>query len=225
MRVRKHKQRRPIYYISILSLAVSLSFIVYSVIGIVTSNLEIRCTLSKWDNEIRSETESINTEKSISKGTGVTGTSQNGNNGSTGASGAEKSGEFKIAGDICGAISFPSLNERTAILEGTESEQLKRGTGHYSGTSSPGGDGNCVLTGHNDTVFKNIGKLKIGDRIELETLSGKYEYRVLGTKIVNESDISCLDSTSGPTLTLITCYPFYYIGDTPERYVVTARLQ
>lgn len=127
-------------------------------------------------------------------------------------------------GDIIGEIYFPRLDKRVAILEGTGRPQLKKGAGHYAGSADIGAEGNSVLAGHRDTVFRGLGNLQIKDLIELETADGKFIYEVTGSLIVDGDERGAIKPSQTPVLTLITCYPFSYVGSAPDRYLLSASL-
>lgn len=127
-------------------------------------------------------------------------------------------------GEVIGEIYFPVLERRVAILEGTQRAQLKKGAGHYAGSAAIGADGNSVLAGHRDTVFRGIGNLKERDLIEVETVDGTFIYEVTGSTIVDGEARGAIKPSSTPVLTLITCYPFGYAGPAPERYLLSASL-
>lgn len=124
---------------------------------------------------------------------------------------------------MIGLLTFPD-GEEVPLFSGTSAADLARGAGHLAGTPLPGQPGNCVLAGHRETFFRRLGRLQTGDRLRVETAGGVYAYTVAGSKIVEETDLTCLEQTGQPTLTLITCYPLA-AGPTRERYVVTARLE
>ena len=125
-------------------------------------------------------------------------------------------------GDILGRIKIPRLGLSAVILEGTESRTLRLGAGHIRGTAIPGKPGNSAIAGHRDIFFRSLKGIHADDEIELETKSGSTRYFVVWAKIVAPEDISVLDSTSDSALTLVTCYPFYFIGAAPKRFVVRA---
>ncbi|MGN7762264.1 sortase [Paenibacillus sp. 22594] len=128
-------------------------------------------------------------------------------------------------GDIIGEIYLPKLNKRIAILEGTQRPQLKKGAGHDIGSAPPGTLGNSVVAGHRDTVFRGLGTLKKGDLIEVETVGGKFIYSITGSTIVDGDARGVIKQQhSEAVLTLITCYPFTYIGPAPDRYLLSASL-
>ncbi|WP_379156692.1 sortase [Paenibacillus sp. sgz5001063] len=128
-------------------------------------------------------------------------------------------------GEIIGEIYLPKLDKRIAILEGTQRPQLRKGAGHDIGSAPPGTIGNSVVAGHRDTVFRGLGILKKGDLIEVETEDGKFIYSITGSTIVDGDARGVIkQQNSEAVLTLITCYPFSYIGPAPDRYLLSASL-
>ncbi|MNC34289.1 Sortase family protein [compost metagenome] len=127
-------------------------------------------------------------------------------------------------GEIIGEIYLPKLDKRIAIVEGTERPQLKKGAGHDKGSAPIGAAGNSVLAGHRDTVFRGLGTLKTGDHIEVETAEGKFIYSITGSTIVDGDARGVIKQSSEAVLTLITCYPFTYVGSAPDRYLLSAVL-
>ena len=129
-----------------------------------------------------------------------------------------------IEGDNIGSLTIPALNRKTPIIQGTGVEDLKKGVGHFAGSVLPGEQDNCVLSGHRDTVFRQLGKVKLGDKLIVKTSAGNFTYEVNGTRIVHENDKTVIVPTDHAVLTLTTCYPFYAIGNAPDRYIVSAIL-
>ncbi|QUL54730.1 class D sortase [Paenibacillus tritici] len=127
-------------------------------------------------------------------------------------------------GEVIGEIYFPRLDRRVAILEGTGQAELKQGAGHDEASAAPGASGNSVLAGHRDTVFRRLGELAIEDIIEVETADGTFTYEVTGSRIVDGDTRGAIKPSGEPLLTLITCYPFSYVGSAPDRYLLSARL-
>lgn len=127
-------------------------------------------------------------------------------------------------GDIIGTLSLPALDQVIPIIEGTGDEELQRGVGHYTQSLLPGEQDNCVLSGHRDTVFSDLGKLQIHDRLITETSAGVYTYEVRDIRIVSSDDRTVIVPTDHAVLTLTTCYPFDFIGNAPDRYIVSADL-
>ena len=127
-------------------------------------------------------------------------------------------------GDVIGSLSIPALELELPIIQGTGTEDLKKGVGHFIQSVLPGEGDNCVLSGHRDTVFAKLGKLKIGDQLTVKTSAGTFTYEVSGTRIVNKDDKTVIVPTDHAVLTLTTCYPFSYVGPAPDRYIITADL-
>jgi sortase A len=127
------------------------------------------------------------------------------------------------AGGLIGVIEIPRLNISSVVDEGVDNKTLLVAVGHVPGTAFPGEPGNTALAAHRDTFFRELGQLHAGDDITLTTLSGAYRYKVEATRIVDPSAREVLNTSSGPTLTLITCYPFHYVGPAPRRFIVVAR--
>ncbi|MDP4143651.1 MAG: class D sortase [Bacillota bacterium] len=128
--------------------------------------------------------------------------------------------EYPRNGDQLGTLIIPSISLNYPIIEGDDQENLAKGVGHDSSTPIPGQVGNIVLDAHRDTMFRNLGDLKIGDNITIETKYGKYTYKVYKTRIVTPDDTTAIIKSDKQMLTLYTCYPFNYIGHAPKRYIV-----
>lgn len=138
---------------------------------------------------------------------------------------ADSAGSLSYTGgEIIGMITFPKLDKSVAVLEGTGRAQLKKGAGHYAGSAAIGAAGNSVLAGHRDTVFRGLGKLKPHDTIEIETAEGTFIYEVTGSRIVDGDERGAIQASDQAVLTLITCYPFSYVGPAPDRYLLSAAL-
>ena len=122
-------------------------------------------------------------------------------------------------------IRIPSARMDWVVFGGTDDATLEKGPGHVPGTAMPGQDGppeNCVITAHRDSHFRNLGWLRRGHTVELETAAGTKTYRVVSREIVTPKEVRVLAATPRARLTLITCYPFTYIGSAPQRLVVVA---
>jgi sortase A len=127
-------------------------------------------------------------------------------------------------GDMLGSLSIPSLDETVPIVEGTSEDDLKKGAGHYIQSVLPGDNDNCVISGHRDTFFANLGSLGIGDILVVQTSSGTFTYRISNIRIVDKDDRTVIVPTDHAVLTLTTCYPFLFIGDAPNRYIISSDL-
>ncbi len=119
-------------------------------------------------------------------------------------------------------LRVPKIALEVAVLDGTDDFTLNRAVGHIAGTALPGQRGNVGIAGHRDGFFRGLKNIACGDVLELETLSGKEVYRVDDIWIVGPDDVQVLDPTPQATLTLVSCYPFYFIGSAPKRYIVRA---
>jgi sortase A len=123
---------------------------------------------------------------------------------------------------LFGRIEIPRLGLSVAVAEGTDDATLRRAVGHVSGTASPGQPGNIGIAAHRDTFFRPLRNIRRHDIVTLTTLRGEYRYQVLSTKIVAPDDVGVLNSDGNEILTLVTCYPFYFIGSAPKRFIVRA---
>lgn len=119
-------------------------------------------------------------------------------------------------------LRIPRIHLDVPVLEGTAARTLDRGAGHIEETAAPGSDGNVGIAGHRDGFFRGLKDVVEGDAIELDTLQGTQVYRIEHTWIVTPDEVSVLDPTPEPSLTLVTCHPFYYVGSAPERFIVRA---
>ena len=135
---------------------------------------------------------------------------------------AESFGIDGRAGSPLGRIEISSIGLSAMIMEGTDSRTLRRAIGHIPGTPLPGQPGNVVITGHRDTFFRGLRNIHKEDEITLTTLHGSYRYRVDSTQVVEPEDTKLLSATAGDFLTLLTCYPFYFVGPAPKRFIVRA---
>ena len=123
---------------------------------------------------------------------------------------------------LLGRLKIPRLHVAAMVREGADSGTLRTAIGHIPGTALPGKTGNVGLAGHRDTFFRALRDIEKDDAIDFETDSGTFRYAVQSTRIVSPRDVSVLTASSGRTLTLVTCYPFYYVGSAPKRFIVRA---
>lgn len=122
-------------------------------------------------------------------------------------------------------LRIPRLHLEAPVLEGTDELTLNRGVGRIAGTSRPGQSGNVGIAGHRDGFFRPLKDISAGDVIELVTTSGTDVYAVDRIRITQPTDVSVLGPKPKPSLTLVTCYPFYFVGPAPQRYIVEASLK
>jgi LPXTG-site transpeptidase (sortase) family protein len=121
-----------------------------------------------------------------------------------------------------GRIEIPRIGVRAIVREGTDDETLALAVGHVRGTARPGENGNTVLAGHRDTFFRGLRDIRMNDRVRLVVPPRIYEYRVVSLEVVAPDATRVLDPTKDEELTLVTCYPFQYIGHAPNRFIVRA---
>ncbi len=131
--------------------------------------------------------------------------------------------KFKpVESDVLGVLEIPKIKAELPIIEGTDEEMLDRGVGHYSASALPLDGEQILLSGHRDTVFRNFAKLELGDRFIVKLPYGTFEYEISSTEIVDKDDTSVIRPMGKEVLVVTTCYPFRYVGDAPQRYVVYA---
>jgi len=126
------------------------------------------------------------------------------------------------SGGIVGRISIPRLHLSAMVEEGVDEATLSRAVGHIPGTALPGETGNIGIAGHRDTFFQKLKDLQPHDQIDFTTHAGRYHYTVESLTVVEPSDVSVLEATGGKMLTIVTCFPFHYIGNAPRRFIVHA---
>ena len=119
-------------------------------------------------------------------------------------------------------LRIPKIGVVVPVLEGTDDFSLNRGVGHIDGTPRPGEPGNVGIAGHRDGFFRGLKDVVAGDEIEVVTPKATETYRIDKITIVAPEEVSVLDATASPHVTLVTCYPFYFVGDAPQRYIVRA---
>lgn len=127
-------------------------------------------------------------------------------------------------GDPMGRLDVPALGIDAVVAHGADESTLRRAVGWISSTAPPGSRrGNVGLAGHRDSFFRHLGEVAVGDEVRLETPGRTSVYRVEWSRVVDPVDISVLAPTDAPSLTLVTCYPFHWVGPAPKRFVVRAR--
>lgn len=127
-------------------------------------------------------------------------------------------------GELMGELYIPKLDKKLPIIHGTDEDELAKGVGHFAGSVLPGERDNSVLSGHRDTVFRRLGEVGVGDELITTTTAGTFTFKVKKTRIVDSDDRTVIVPKTKPTLTVTTCYPFDFIGNAPNRYVLVAEL-
>lgn len=126
-------------------------------------------------------------------------------------------------GDVIGEIDVPRLKLKAVVVQGDSEDQLRRSVGHLPETALPGEAGNVALAAHRDGLFRPLRNVRPGDAIFLQTRNRKFEYKVEWTAVVAPNATRVIEPTSESALTLVTCFPFYYVGAAPKRFIVRAR--
>ena len=125
-------------------------------------------------------------------------------------------------GSMLGRLEIKRVGVAVVIMEGVDSKTLQRAVGHVAGTALPGEHGNTVVAGHRDNYFRALRDVQLNDEIKLTTLDGTFLYQVDTVKVVGAEETDVLKASDEPILTLVTCYPFYFVGPAPKRFVVRA---
>lgn len=128
-----------------------------------------------------------------------------------------------VEDDVIGEIQVPRLGLEAIVVQGDSPAALRRAVGHLAKSPLPGERGNVILAGHRDTFFRPLRDIRLGDEIRFKTPERSFDYLVESIEVVAPTDIHVLESSSGHDLTLLTCFPFHYIGPAPKRLVVRAR--
>jgi sortase A len=126
-------------------------------------------------------------------------------------------------GDVIGEMQVPRLGLSVMVVQGDSPTSLRHAVGHLAKSALPGEWGNVALAGHRDTYFRPMRDIHLGDEVRFKTLEHNFEYVVESIEVVAPSDSRVLEVLTGHDLTLITCFPFYYVGPAPKRFVVRAR--
>jgi sortase A len=134
------------------------------------------------------------------------------------------SNERDAPSDALTRLTIAKINLDTVIVEGSSRKSLRLGPGHVEDSALPGNSGNSVIVAHRDTFFRHLDELRDGDEIDLRRQGTLYRFEVTGRRIVEPTDLSALQQSLSPQLTLITCYPTHYVGPAPKRLVVVARV-
>ncbi|ALC88759.1 sortase [Bacillus sp. FJAT-18017] len=127
-------------------------------------------------------------------------------------------------GENMGSLYIPKLDATLPIFHGTDEDELEKGVGHFAGSVLPGEKDNSVLSGHRDTVFRKLGEVGVGDQLVVTTEAGTFTYKVKKVRIVDADDRTVIVPKPRAMLTVTTCYPFNFIGDAPDRYILQAYL-
>jgi sortase A len=195
-----------------LFFAVALVLVGY--VGFALADAKVFQAYENWQLE-RALNASVAANAAVPGGVGTAGT-------------ASRTAELRrttyAVGSVIGRLQLPRIGVDAIIAEGIDAKTLRRSVGHVRGTALPGEPGNVAIAGHRDTFFRALEGVRVGDEITLSTAANSYRYRVDSVTIVSPDDVSVLrdPADAGATLTLVTCYPFYYVGAAPQRFIVRA---
>lgn len=139
-----------------------------------------------------------------------------------GTTGALRPAPPVLRGGALAELSIPRVQLSAVVLHGSDARTLRRGPGHLENTALPGEAGNVVIAGHRDSFFRPLRDVRLGDDIFMDTPQEHFHYRVTSLRVVHPQDLSVLEPTHDAMLTLITCYPFWVLGNAPDRFVVRA---
>lgn len=139
------------------------------------------------------------------------------------SAGASRAPAAGARAEALGRIEIPRLGIRAMFTEGVDSHTLRHAIGHVPSSALPGSPGNCALAGHRDTFLHGLGGIRAGDIIHIWTIDRSFNYRVEWAEIASPRRVQVLSPTAARSLTLVTCYPFEFVGDAPNRFVVRAR--
>jgi len=128
-----------------------------------------------------------------------------------------------VEGDVLGQIQVPRLRLKAIVVQGDSRANLRRAVGHISKSALPGEWGNVALAGHRDTFFRPLRSIRVGDEINFTTPERSFQYIVESIQVVAPDDVQVLETSTGHDLTFVTCFPFYFVGPAPKRFVVRAR--
>jgi sortase A len=129
-----------------------------------------------------------------------------------------------LNGDPMAVLAIERLHVHAPVFPGTDELVLNRGLGWIAGTAKPGESGNSGIAGHRDGFFRSLKDVAVGDSMELKTTNARFLYRVDEIEIVSPKDVGVLRPRGAASLTLVTCFPFYHVGDAPKRFIVHAEL-
>jgi sortase A len=128
-----------------------------------------------------------------------------------------------VEGEVIGEIQVPRLGLSAMVVQGDSAGSLRHGVGHLAKSALPGEWGNVALAGHRDTLFRQLRDIRVGDEIRFKTVEQSFDYVVESVEVVAPTNIQVLEATGGQEMTLVTCFPFSYVGPAPKRFIVRAR--
>jgi sortase A len=214
--------KRRLYFWTVLTIFLSsLSFASYCVYQIYLNQNQVEASLNDWEEEkdLPQQVQSKTTSEYEEPITAVAA--------STSVKPEPTQPLYSTTpekGEIFGKIIIPKIKEEFPLVQGTDQKELAKGVGHYLESVLPGEQDNTVLAGHRDTMFRELGKVEVGDTVQIETKAGSFTYQITQQRIVDKNDRTVIVSYDYAALTLITCYPFDFVGPAPDRYILVGKL-
>jgi len=200
------KKSNLLYKVSVCIFIISIAIVIYASYSVIYSKNQAKKNIEVWENIKKNNQSLKEDEEVIEKGN----ESENGKDQEQ----LNIPEDTLIMGKVTGLLTIEKSKKKVPIVEGTSDEDLKGGAGHYKDSFFPG-----------DGVFLDLKEFKLDDIITIETIKGTFSYKVISTKIVEPKEEEIIKEYDEPILTLVTCYPFNFIGNAPKRFVVTAKLQ
>lgn len=202
--VKKKRKFRITKIIGIILIIAGLGTIAYPFFEIYLDKHDISKNINEWDKQ-KQDTK-VNSDNNDKKNNKVS---------------KNKYPSVKVDGkDIIGKVIVTKTGEQIPILMGATEENLRGGATLYDNGIYPGENGTAIILGHRETTFGFLENIKVGDEVDIESLSNTYKFKVKRTYITTPDDESILAQKNNPSLTLVTCYPFNYLGHAPERFIV-----
>jgi sortase A len=215
-----------IYWLTGIIFFSSFVFVVYSVVQITSATASVESTLREWEMKKKSfeNGDGLVLDHSVYDDIDLGNTELGTIIDESALEETSHSSDQAQQVEVIGKLVIPKLSRELPIIYGTGTIELTRGVGYYKGSVFPGRNGNSILAGHRDSVFKGLGDVTVGDELTIQTHEGTLTYKVIEQKIVDEDDRTVRVSKGQPLLTLVTCYPFNFVGPAPQRYILTAAL-
>ena len=223
-------RRKALLMATVTVFLIAVILIAYSLVMIIGANLRAREREDEWNALLNQQSDAVSAESDSPESTGsdtVSGPASE----APGATSApatpspatKPSGPYKPT--LLGQLTFHSLNnKKVVVVEGTTKADLRGAAGHAPYSAPPGRTGNSIIFGHRDGVFLGFKDLNLGDTFQIKTLKGTFTYRIISMTIVPPNDPLISKRYMTPVMTLVTCYPFRYTGNAPNRYVVVSEL-
>lgn len=224
------KKKKTLLVLSLSLVGIALVLIAYSLFLIIGSQMRANDRINEWDMLMNQQSSATSTDSSTIESNQVSSIPSSVNDSSGGNNSISptptKAPVITYKPELFGLITFPTIDSRkVVVVNGTTNQDLRGAAGHAKYTPNPGEIGNCIVFGHRDGVFRGFSKLKIGDKIIFKTLNKEFTYNIINLSITEpNSELIHKKYYDQSILTLVTCYPFNYVGAAPFRYAAIAEL-